>query len=276
MKRTKQPSKNLPTVKGQSNELTIVEEIRELPENEKLRILKIQTEIETTLFNLKRDVFNMGKLLVEAKQIVPHGRFGQWIDHFFKGDLPYSTAYLYMKIYERFKNRPKIVQYIPSTILLNMTQKTFPDEVIAVIEERAEKFSSEDAKEINNLYKLFKTGTIGCNGFVSLARKQIDIGIDVWKGRTEHRINGNMRLSLEFGAGDLMKRIKDVCEIAHDMDGIYPHNPDSEEHKELMKQIKEAIIGLHSLRKTIISKGQLFQPITTNNGVQYSTQSRLF
>lgn len=64
--------------------------------------------------------------------------FIPWIETYFGNELPYSTAYFYIKIYEVFKDNPKAIDYIPTTNLLMITNKSFPEEIIIALKEHPE------------------------------------------------------------------------------------------------------------------------------------------
>ncbi len=123
MKKTKFPAKindkveKINPVEVIPDNPTPSEMMEENTQNEKLRLLKIQTEIQTRLINIKIDAFHIGKLLNEAKETLPHGQFTPWIEMTFEKELPYSTAYFYMRVYDVFKDDPTAVQYIPTTYL---------------------------------------------------------------------------------------------------------------------------------------------------------------
>ena len=89
---------------------------------EKVQLLQITTDIRTRLINIKQDALHVGHLLSQAKKILPHGKFQPWIEYFFKGDISYSTAYFYMRIYDTFEGNPSSVKNIPTTYLLMLKE----------------------------------------------------------------------------------------------------------------------------------------------------------
>lgn len=177
--------------------------------NTKHRLLGIVTDIETRLVNIKRDFFEIGKLLSEAKKILPHGTFQSWIKERFGKELPYSTAALYMKIYETFKDCPKGVQYIPITLLMKMTQDAFPEEIFKII---TENLTSDklDAESITEAYSLFKAKKIDLSEFENIAKKQIDLALNMEWGHTQRRINNEFKETINFGFSGLIGAIKKI------------------------------------------------------------------
>jgi hypothetical protein len=247
-----------------------LDEITDFTSNtEKARLLAIQTEIQARLINIKKDIYCIGELLYEAKQTLAHGMFIPWIEQTFDKELPYSTAYFYMRVYEVFKGTPSTIQYIPSKYLLMITTREFPAEIVKMLNENPEKIDKESLYKINEVYDLFKSGTIGGSQFLKLAEKQIKLGIDIWKGMSKHRINTNMRHSLYLGAGDILKHINSIRKAAREMAGVYPYDPDSFEHKELIKTIEETIKGLQELKIDLEGGRGLFKSISTKDGDKY-------
>ena len=235
---------------------------------EKAQLLQIATDLRTRLINIKQDALHVGELLTEAKGILSHGQFQPWIEYFFKGDISYASAYFYMRIYDTFKDNPSSVKHIPTTYLLMLTQKNFPKEILEHIKKHPEKFDNKNLKMINEVYNLWKTGTIGGSQFLKLAEDQIKIGIDIVNKSTLHRINSITRLSLEYGAGDILKRIRSMRQIARSMAGLYPYDPESKEHKKLMDDIDKTIDELKELKIDLEGGRGFFRLITTKDGVE--------
>ena len=103
---------------------------------------------------------------------------------------------------------------------------------------------------------------------MKLAEDQIKIGIDIVNKSTLHRINSITRLSLEYGAGDILKRIRSMRQIARSMAGLYPYDPESKEHKKLMDDIDKTIDELKELKIDLEGGRGFFRLITTKDGVE--------
>jgi hypothetical protein len=249
--------------------ISIDEMIDDLTNTEKANLLRIQTEVQTRLINVKTDIYHIGKLLYEAKQILPHGKFTAWIRHFFENDLPYSTAAFYMRVYDVFKEKPSTIQYIPTQYLLMITQKQFPEEIIKLLSEHPDKIHPAQLQQINEAYNSLKNGSIGGSQLIQIAREQINIGLQIARGHTEHRINANMRLSFEWGAGDILKRIQALRKTARNLASVYPHDPDSREHKKLIAEIHKTIEELKGLEIDLEGDRGLFKKISTKDGNKY-------
>jgi hypothetical protein len=259
MKRTKFPQ--MPT--KQENSHNIGEILENLTNTENSRLLAIQTDIQSRLINIKKDSYRIGKLLTEAKQILPHGSFRTWIRHYFNEDLPYSTAKFYMDIYKTFEKEPNMIKCIPSKYLQMLVQNKFPDQVLKIIKENPEKFDRPALQQTNEVYQLFKEGKIGKSQFMILAEKQVKLGKETAYNREEHRINTNMRESFYRGGGDILKRIRELIKTARDMAGLFPYDPNSKEHEKLMKLIDEIVNELQVLKTELIGGRGFIKAITT-------------
>ena len=265
MERTKFPA----TIKSDTKVYTFDEITEGLSNTDKRLVLENETDITVRLINIKKDVYQIGKRLHENKQILPYGMYIPWIELTFGNDLPPSTAYLYRRIYEVFKDHESTVPFIPSPFLLMVTTKKFPAEVVKLLNENPKNITKNALQNVNEVYSLFKDGTIGGSQFIKLSEKQLKLGIDIMKGRSTHRLNANMRHSFELGAGDILKRINEVRKIAREMASGFPYDPNSQEHKKLIKTIDDSVDGLKELKMDIESSRALFKSISTKNGNKY-------
>lgn len=236
-----------------------------LKSDQKYKLSRITTEIEAHLINLKRSFFEIGKLLSKAKQILPHGTFQLWIEKTFQNDLPYSTAYAYMTIYERFKGNQKVVQMLPITFLMNISQSSFPEEITKLILENSQYLETADVNTIKDVFKQYKAGELNLKEFTSLVSRQITLGIQIAKGQTEKRISTNMRKTLNYGVQDLLDVIYKVKKGVSGMRFVFPAVEDSEEEKELIGMIDKTIFELEDLKKELRNKKGMLNPIIRTN-----------
>lgn len=75
-----------------------------LKPEQKRAILCIQVEIDQRLIDFKVGIFSIGRLLANAKAILPHGQFKPWVQETWGRELPYSTAACFKAVYEKFKD----------------------------------------------------------------------------------------------------------------------------------------------------------------------------
>ena len=125
------------------------------------RINGIRDEIFKKLKGIKVNVYELGKLLTEAKGLVEPRKFQAWIEETFSGDLSYDSANLYRNIYMKFKDNPKVVHELPLTMLMLTMRKDFPKELLEQIEENPEDFKDVSVKKVRATIGLSQAKTDG-------------------------------------------------------------------------------------------------------------------
>ena len=248
---------------------TIGEIMEGLSTVDKAYLLNIQTGVQGRIFNIKRDIYGIGEFLYQAKQILPHGMFIPWIELAFNHELPYSTGNFYMRVYELFKGNVKAIQYIPTKYLLMITSKEFPGEIVKVLKDHPEKIDHPGLQQIQEFYNQFKSGEMDSDQFLKLAEKQVKLGIEIWKGGAKHRLNANMRHSLEYGTMNLLKQINKYTDAPRGMAWSFPYDPKSSEHQELIKNLEKTIKGLKDLKIELEGSWGLLKPLSTEEGDKY-------
>jgi hypothetical protein len=209
-----------------------------------VELMSIETEVQSRLMYIKRDVYEIGKLLSVAKGIVSHGEFEKWIEKTFGDDLPYSTANYCMRVYMTFEDKPSLVTRIPSKYLLMVTQKSFPDQIVQLLKDNPDMISPHNLSQVKTLYEDYKKGILESNVFLKLAGRQIRTGLEIKADYNTYRINGTMRRPLHRGIKEMMDRIEGVRIIVRDMNHYYPPDVDSPEHKEIVKLLNKSISEL--------------------------------
>lgn len=232
-------------------------ELARLPVKTNQKLNSIIVEIETRLRNIKCDFFEIGRALSKAKQLLPHGTFQTWIEKHFNKELPYSTAALYMKIFETFENCPKTVQYLPITFLLKMTQESFPEEVFRIITENT--ISDRlDVNAISDAYDRFKNHEIDLSEFEKTAKKQIDLAVAMEWGRTEKRIGTEMKENVRTGIASVFTVVRRFRKILRRMH--YFQDPSEDAY--IINDIDRAIEELQETKHMVMYGDGFF-----NNGV---------
>lgn len=92
-------------------------------------------EVKFYLNQTAQNIIEVGKRLTQAKTMLPHGEFGNWLEENFK--LSQRTANNFMAVAERFGNSP-------TSANLNQSQMV---EMLALPEGETEKFIAEKAAE---------------------------------------------------------------------------------------------------------------------------------
>jgi Protein of unknown function (DUF3102) len=225
-----------------------------MPLRDKQKLATIITSIEGKLCNIKRDIFEIGRLLYNAKKILPHGKYEEWIEIHFARELPRSTASLYVKIFETFEKSPKTVLYLPVTFLLKMTQTSFPEEIFKIISENVNS-DKLDVRAIDEAYTLFKKGDIDLSKFELIAKRQIELAIDMEWGKTERRNSKEMAETVHGGFKSLEANVNKLQMMTNRL--FYFIYPD---HKEgIIKDIDKAISKLNDLKESIINTKGFFK-----------------
>jgi hypothetical protein len=96
---------------------------------------QITLEVKFYLNQTAQNIIEVGKRLTQAKDMLPHGEFGNWLDK--KFCLTIRTAQKFMQVSERFGNTPL-------TAHLNQTQMI---EMLALPESETEKFIEQKKNE---------------------------------------------------------------------------------------------------------------------------------
>lgn len=112
-------------------------------------------EIRARIGNTKRQAYEIGELLTDAKALVEHGKFKRWIKDQ-KFDFSYQTANIFMKVYRTCLGRPDWVQTIPASILYQIASPKFPKDLREYLFENADglkKIKNTTIKDISNRVK---------------------------------------------------------------------------------------------------------------------------
>ena len=248
----------------------------DLGRSEKIKLTKIEREIQNKTIEIKTQAFEIGKLLCQAKRIISHGCFQDWIKQTFADDLPYSTAYFYMRIYQTFKKQPGVVPLIPTQYLTTLTQKKFPKEALQIIKEKLDKQPDSIEKwqldEVKEFYDLMKKGTVGGNAFLRQVKQIIKDGqnlVNDKMNKTKHRMNRNARRTLYFGLGDILKSLDSAIEQAQQMAGLFPFDPNDPVHQQIIKHIEQTRERLTKLQIELEGGAGFMKPVSTTNGDSY-------
>jgi hypothetical protein len=91
----------------------------------------IKEEIYIRSRALAHQIFEIGKLLVDAKDLLPHGSFDSWIEknfHFSK-----RTALNFRRVYTVCMGQPELVEFFKPSILYHLCAPGFPRDLRKVI-----------------------------------------------------------------------------------------------------------------------------------------------
>ena len=98
---------------------------------------QITLEVKFYLNQTAQNIIEVGKRLTQAKEMLPHGEFQNWLQDNF--NLSYRMAAKFMQVADRFSN-------VPSKALFNQTQMI---EMLTLPADETENFIAEKAAEGN-------------------------------------------------------------------------------------------------------------------------------
>jgi hypothetical protein len=239
------------------------------PESQK-QLLAIQLEFEHWTLVGNRAIFERGRLLDKAKNILPHGAFRPWIKQTFRSSLPYSTAASYHRIFKMFENRTEMVERLPLHLIQQMSQERFPGELLKLIQDNPETFDEQAARQVCEAYQAHKKGAIKYREFEALTKSLIDLGVQKLEGENLARKSVLAKRTIGVGIYSLKLTIRRMRSQTKKILDLFPQAWESEAKKEALrelcekdniKQIDDAIQELEALKTLIIEgpQGPLFR-----------------
>lgn len=138
------------------------------------RLHEISSEIKNRLKRNFEDVLEIGKLALEAKGLIPHGGFINWITE----DLGLSRRLIssYMRVYERFNKRENFA-HLPVSALLLLASPTVSDGLIEEVSsqiEQGERFTVEGIDNLIDRYRVLEGAKIGSEALLEHFGKKED------------------------------------------------------------------------------------------------------
>jgi hypothetical protein len=130
----------------------------DLAEDEAFRLYDMVTEINERVTRFKREIYEIGRVLTEAKDMLGHGRFIKW--HRANFDFSYPTANNFMNVYKHCIGYPELVQTIKPSVLYKIASSKFPKDLREFLFENHHRLDDISNEKINRICKLFKDGRI--------------------------------------------------------------------------------------------------------------------
>lgn len=130
------------------------------------RLIEIKSEIHQHLKRQWDDVLAIGQLAIEAKGLIPHGGFENWI----RDELRLSKSLIqgYMRVYTRFSNAQSL-RVLPVSALLLLASPSVSDGLIMEVGsriEQGEKFTVEGVDNLIDRYRVLEGAKIGSHTLV--------------------------------------------------------------------------------------------------------------
>jgi len=94
----------------------------------------IANRVRLRMKRAAEDIIEIGQSLIEAKRLLKHGQFGEWLRAEF--DWSEQTAANFMLVAKRFGDNPKILDFGPS-VLYVLSSPSVPDSVVDELADRA-------------------------------------------------------------------------------------------------------------------------------------------
>jgi len=118
----------------------------------------IAEDIKTRNESVKGEMFEIGRLLCKAKDMLPKGDFKPWVKSNF--DFSYQTANNFMNVYRYCLRDKSIVSSVSSSVLYLIASKKFPSDLREYLFENADYLKGISNKDMRKVYKKFKAGKI--------------------------------------------------------------------------------------------------------------------
>lgn len=130
----------------------------------KIKLEYLKVEIKTRLNIFKNELYKIGQLIYEAKQLCQHGEFQEWIENNFS--FSYKTAHNYMLVYQRCLGLPEVVEKLQPTTLYKLCAPSFPETVRQEIFKEMEDgyYEPGDCDEgVRRIIDMYKAGELDPN-----------------------------------------------------------------------------------------------------------------
>jgi len=118
----------------------------------------IKEELKARSQGFKFQIYEMGKLLCEARKILPHGQFIPWINENF--EFCYRTAFNFMKVYRVCMRHPEVVKYFNPSCLYVITKPDFPQDLRQALFNGVKGYVDIKEKDLVELALNYKNGKI--------------------------------------------------------------------------------------------------------------------
>jgi hypothetical protein len=118
----------------------------------------IAEEIQARMGGIRKHMYQIGKLLNDAKLIIGHGNFQGWIEENF--EFSYQTANNFMNVYKHCLNQPKLIHSMKSSVLYTITSPQFPEDLREHIFENADRLKEINNSKIREIMEKFKAEEI--------------------------------------------------------------------------------------------------------------------
>jgi len=198
---------------------------------------KILPDIKLTdrsLFEINVKVHVAGGALARIKASVPHGKFKPMIKEIWGRRLPYSTAWNYMSIYQKFDL--ETIDLFPITVLMDL--RKLPDDIVSIVKDYPERFA-DHREEILSLARAYKKEEITLDQFIDRVRPFM-VGVqEALLGETEGRREAVRREIRNDFLRELSRMAERFAEKVEQLKGVL--TPEEVESLEITQTPKETV-----------------------------------
>jgi hypothetical protein len=108
---------------------------------------------------VKYHIYEIGRLLCDAKRLLPHGEFQPWVEEHFEHS--YRTAKNCMHVYEVCMGQPEVLEYFSATCLEIICAPNFPADLRTALFENVKGPVAVNKKRLVQVGIKFRNGEIG-------------------------------------------------------------------------------------------------------------------
>jgi len=170
----------------------------------------IKEELKVRSQGFKYQIYEMGKLLCEAKKILPHGKLQTWVNENF--EFCYKTAFNFMKVYRVCMGHPEVVKYFNPSCLYVISRPDFPQDLREALFKDAKGPVDIKEKDLVQLALKYK------NGELKITDKEVQ---DLLKKQRDTTHWENYKIELKA----IKQLIANRLERIETLSTIHPVNP---------------------------------------------------
>ena len=201
----------------------------------------IKNELTHRSRAFKFQIFEIGKLIFEAKKNLPHGEFQSWVEENF--DHGYRTAHNCMKVFVACMGNPEVVEYFNPSCLYLIASKKFSDDLRTALFDRVKGPVDVKRKDLVLLSMRIK------NNEITIDDKEVqDLLIE------KHSLTVYERCEIELES--MRKRIDQSLNTIRSLLNTHSTNPiiDDDNLNALMENKQEVVIkGFVAIKSQIAS-----------------------
>lgn len=146
------PQKEIDHIRNKRSEMGIdVSRRKDVPQDKRVQYLNlIVDEIRLRTSVASEQIFYIGQLLHEAKQLLAHGNYENWIERHLE-NISISTAHNCRRVYETFALSPSSIQKLPKSILYFLSSNECDEQLREAYLNAEEVDSSVTLKELKTI-----------------------------------------------------------------------------------------------------------------------------